>query len=169
MDCIKATKQDGASALLENIIDLAISLVGHGEAEEVEPLKKYLLDFASQAEADSVESLLQAIETSTDSIEQLIDPSKVNILTMHQAKGLSADCVFIPAAEDEYIPGRQISEPGLSDERLLLYVSMTRARRRLFISYSTRRYGQQQRSGRNPNTQIRELTRFLRDAPLHPH
>jgi DNA helicase-2/ATP-dependent DNA helicase PcrA len=84
---------------------------------------------------------------------------------MHKAKGLSADVVFIVGAEDEFIPGRN---EGLreGDERRLLFVSMSRARHWLFISYCEERTGRQAYLGRESGTSERTLTRFLRDAPI---
>ncbi|MBN1460437.1 MAG: ATP-dependent helicase [Armatimonadetes bacterium] len=155
-------------ATLSTAMDLVVCKIGVIDPEEVAIVREYLRQIAEESGCDSIAALSQAVETSNEDIEQLLDPVRVNILTMHQAKGLSADTVFIPGAEDEYVPGRQLQEPLLSDERRLLYVSMTRARKRLFISYCESRFGQQQRTGRNPDTRRRTLTRFLRDAPLHP-
>ena len=87
---------------------------------------------------------------------------------MHKAKGLTADTVIIVAAEDEHIPGRQTQEPQLGDERRLLFVSLTRAKHHLFITYCTKRLGQQRMLGRNTGRRDRTLTQFLRDTPLHP-
>jgi DNA helicase-2/ATP-dependent DNA helicase PcrA len=128
----------------------------------------YLNKIAGEGGSTDIESLLHAIETSRDDSEQSVDPRAVNILTMHKAKGLTAEAVFIAAAEDEYVPGRAATESEVGDERRLLYVSMTRARQLLSISYCAHRYGQQQRTGRNIHTGVRTLTRFLRDAPLRP-
>jgi superfamily I DNA/RNA helicase len=64
-------------------------------------------------------------------------------MTMHKAKGLSASAVFVVGVEDEYIPGRG----EVDEERRLLYVSLTRARKYLFITYCKNRVGQQRHSG----------------------
>jgi superfamily I DNA/RNA helicase len=63
-------------------------------------------------------------------------------MTMHGAKGLSAQVVFIPALEEEIFPGpwRQ-PFPGLILEAArLLYVSITRARAACVMSYATKRF-----------------------------
>jgi DNA helicase-2/ATP-dependent DNA helicase PcrA len=117
--------------------------------------------------ASSLRDLLDMLMESDSDIEQELEPGKVNVLTMHKAKGLTADVVFIAAAEDEHIPGKQETEPELGDERRLLFVSVTRARHRLQITYCDRRTGQQKMLGRSPGIQSRTLTRFLRDAPIH--
>lgn len=63
--------------------------------------------------------------------------TRVVIMTMHGAKGLNADAVFVPALEDQLIPNKWY-EP---EQRRLLYVSMTRAKRRLFLSWAWSRTG----------------------------
>jgi ATP-dependent DNA helicase UvrD/PcrA len=84
---------------------------------------------------------------------------------MHQAKGLSADAVFVVAAEDEYIPGRAAGD-ALGDERRLLYVSATRARHYLYFTHCRRRLGAQTHSARTAGNQARTLTSFLSGGPV---
>jgi DNA helicase-2/ATP-dependent DNA helicase PcrA len=62
-------------------------------------------------------------------------------MTMHGAKGLSADVVFIPGLEETVFPTvRQASKPGLVLEGArLLYVSLTRAKAAVFCSYTVGR------------------------------
>lgn len=115
----------------------------------------------------TVAGVLSGVEAANDDIEQDLQDGSVNILTMHKAKGLSADAVIVLAAEDEYIPGRAGGD-AQGDERRLLYVSLTRAREFLFITYCEGRPGAQRHSGRSPGQVTRSLTRFLRDGPLAP-
>lgn len=115
---------------------------------------------------DHVE-LLRMLSSSLEDEEQELDSESVNIMTMHKAKGLTASAVIIVAAEDEYIPGRQIGEKE-GDERRLLYVSLSRARHFLAVTYCERRIGQQRYTGRTSGQLRRTLTRFLRDAPVTP-
>ena len=64
---------------------------------------------------------------------------KVFLLTVHQAKGLEFDTVFIAGATDRQFPsGRSVKEGRLDEEQRLFYVAMTRARRRLFITHHRR-------------------------------
>ena len=65
----------------------------------------------------------------------------VNLLTYHRAKGLEWDAVFLPMLEDGTLPIRQAidDEAALAEERRLLYVGITRARRRLTLSWADRR------------------------------
>ncbi|OGE29750.1 hypothetical protein A2772_00465 [Candidatus Daviesbacteria bacterium RIFCSPHIGHO2_01_FULL_38_8b] len=135
------------------------------EREIKEQVKKYFLEILESQEKPDLESLIKIVSTSSDYIEQETKENAVNILTMHQAKGLSFDVCFIVGAEDEYIPGRDIGDKE-GDQRRLLYVSMTRARHKLFISYCNKRIGQQRYSGSNSSVEKRTLTRFLRDSKI---
>jgi DNA helicase-2/ATP-dependent DNA helicase PcrA len=113
-----------------------------------------------QGAYENLNQLLRAINVSLNNNEQDKDNDSINIMTMHQAKGLDADAVFIVAAEDEYIPGRASGE-RIEDERRLLYVSLTRARHFLYITHCQRRTGEQRHSGSTSGNQRRTLSRFL--------
>ncbi|MEA2519988.1 MAG: ATP-dependent helicase UvrD/PcrA, partial [Chloroflexota bacterium] len=65
----------------------------------------------------------------------------VNLLTYHRAKGLEWDAVFLPMLEEGTLPIRQAAddEAALAEERRLLYVGITRARRHLHLSWADRR------------------------------
>ena len=62
----------------------------------------------------------------------------MNLLTYHRAKGLEFDAVFLPRLLDKELPfrsGRAVADPV--EERRLLYVGITRARRHLYLSWPT--------------------------------
>jgi len=151
--------------LMDAVKTAAESLIEEGDLRE-----SVLLEFdraAEAFEATSMEELIRAIEVASDDIEQEIDAGAVNILTMHKAKGLTAEAVIIAAAEDQYIPGRAKGDE-IDDERRLLYVSLTRARHHLFVTYSDSRTGPQRHTGRDRGRINRSLSRFLIDCPHGP-
>jgi len=84
----------------------------------------------------------------------------VQLMTVHSAKGLEFDCVFISGLEEGLFPSeRSMSDPdGLEEERRLMYVAITRARKRLYLSYSQTRllHGQ---------TRYNLRTRFFDELP----
>ena len=151
--------------LMDRISLLAERLIY--DRERREEILIYLQEIIEILGAENLKQFLSSFSTSMGDKEQEIEIDKVNIMTMHKAKGLTADVVFIVAAEDEYIPGRQTGEK-VDDERRLLYVSLTRAKHLLFITYCHRRTGQQRHTGRVSGQLRRDLTRFLRDSPIRP-
>jgi DNA helicase-2/ATP-dependent DNA helicase PcrA len=65
----------------------------------------------------------------------------VQLMTVHSAKGLEFDCVFVSGLEEGLFPSeRSMADyEGLEEERRLMYVAITRARKRLYLSYSQTR------------------------------
>ncbi|MFL5929609.1 MAG: ATP-dependent helicase [Gaiellaceae bacterium] len=64
----------------------------------------------------------------------------VHLLTLHRAKGLEFDAVFIPRLQERELPAKQArTAPELAEERRLLYVGMTRAKRVLWLTWSGKR------------------------------
>ena len=133
--------------------------------EDVDDILEVIHDVIPEDAVASVDDLLHELTTPIRDAEQVRIEGKVNIMTMHQAKGLDADAVFVAAAEDEYIPGRAEGS-SIDDERRLLYVSLTRARSFLYITYCTRRTGGQRHTGRTSGSATRTLTQFLSGGPL---
>ena len=87
--------------------------------------------------------------------------ARVSLLTMHAAKGLEFPVVFVVGLEDGLMPlrwGGERDEAGEAEERRLLYVAMTRAEDRLFLSRSQRRLWRGQPRELPPSP-------FLRDLP----
>jgi DNA helicase-2/ATP-dependent DNA helicase PcrA len=81
------------------------------------------------------------------------EENAVNLMTIHAAKGLEFEVVFIPRLEEEILPHRSAleDESELEEERRLFYVAITRAKNELFLSYTRDK-------GRKPS-------RFLSDIP----
>jgi len=81
---------------------------------------------------------------------------KVNLMTIHQAKGLEFKCVIVPGLNEGILPHVNSLEQmimNLEEERRLMYVAMTRAMQRLLITYRKRQMGQP----------ITVASRFLRE------
>jgi DNA helicase-2/ATP-dependent DNA helicase PcrA len=85
---------------------------------------------------------------------------EVNLMTIHAAKGLEFDVVFIAGCEDGIIPHARSLEEGegsLEEERRLFYVAVTRARKRLFVSACLRRRKQNQTVECVPSPFLQEI------------
>ena len=86
-------------------------------------------------------------------------PDKIRIMTMHSAKGLEAKVVFIPALEDDLMPGEM---GNLEERRRLFYVSITRAKEILIMSWASQRTGREiHRAGGRMLGKIK--SRFLKE------
>jgi len=170
VDEIRAVIGDATSVLsadqLRDAIVAISRIVTRGNVDGIDEAAAYIATKARRGEIDSFEGLLSSLSIASQLTEQELVPGAVNMLTMHKAKGLTAKAVIVMACEDQYLPGRQQSVDQEGDERRLLYVSLTRARQKLVITYAQRRHGQQQHTGRDSGHLRRTLTRYLRDAQL---
>ena len=96
-------------------------------------------------EFDNLESFLEHVALAT-SIDQEWDGEKINMMTMHGAKGLEFDAVFLPGWEEGLFPHQKSIEEkgqnGLEEERRLAYVGITRAKKKAIISFSMNRFYQ---------------------------
>jgi DNA helicase-2/ATP-dependent DNA helicase PcrA len=138
------------------------------EDEEREGILEYCVNLIRETESETIKDFLTSLSSINQRIEQELATDKVNMMTMHKAKGLTSKAVIIIACEDEIIPGRQEGGDKVGDERRLLYVSLSRAKHFLAITYCNQRTGAQMHSGRSSGTPFRDLTRFLVDAPITP-
>ena len=95
---------------------------------------------------------------------------EVSLMTLHAAKGLEFDAVFLPGWEEGLFPSqRSIDElglVGLEEERRLAYVGITRARKRLFISYTANRQIHGLWQGSIPSRFIAELPKDNLDEDI---
>ncbi|MDR2778546.1 MAG: UvrD-helicase domain-containing protein [Rickettsiales bacterium] len=110
---------------------------GEGETrlENVKELVSTLEDFSNLGDFFEYVSLMGNDEDSNVS-------GAVNIMTIHSAKGLEFDVIFLPNWQEGVFPSpKSIEEKnGLEEERRLAYVAITRTKRKLYISYSKLRY-----------------------------
>jgi len=104
-----------------------------------------------------------ALLTDVDTYEESND--HVSLLTLHAAKGLEFPVVFIIGLEERILPHHlSLGETsGVEEERRLFYVGMTRAQKRLFLSYAESRsqYGTPQRGSRPPSRFLSEIPKEL--------
>ena len=127
--------ESGYSAMLKNKKDL-------DNENRLENIKELL---SAMKEFDNLESFLEHVSLAT-SVDQEWDGEKVNMMTMHAAKGLEFDVVFLPGWEEGLFPHQKSIEEkgqkGLEEERRLAYVGITRAKQKAIISFSMNRFYQ---------------------------
>lgn len=153
----------GAAADVATTIALIHDLVTRvlPAGNETAAVESELSGLVKLHQAVGVEGILRVIEDRGEELQQDLARASVNILTMHKAKGLTARCTIVAAAEDQLVPGNS----DVDEERRLLYVSLTRAVDRLVVTYTENRGGVQLFSGKDSGRPRRDLTQFLRDAP----
>ena len=90
---------------------------------------------------DILKKILQEITLKTENDgDERDDGNYVSVMTMHQAKGLEFRCVFVIGFEDTIFPNEKAVEEGqLEEERRLCYVSITRAKEKLYLTTSINR------------------------------
>jgi DNA helicase-2/ATP-dependent DNA helicase PcrA len=112
-----------------------------GRLENLKELVKALEEF------ESLPGFLEHVGLVMDNAADT-SADMVNLMTLHAAKGLEFDCVFLVGWEEGVFPSQRALEEGgntaLEEERRLAYVGMTRARRRCTVSFAANRrvYGQ---------------------------
>jgi DNA helicase-2/ATP-dependent DNA helicase PcrA len=120
--------ESGYSKMLKDKKDLE----SEGRLENLKELIRGMHDF------DNLQGFLEHVALAT-SIDQDWDGQKVNLMTMHAAKGLEFDAVFLPGWEEGLFPHQKsLEEKGdlaLEEERRLAYVGLTRAKKESFISF----------------------------------
>ena len=127
--------ESGYSLMLKNKKDLE----NENRLENIKELLNAMKEF------DNLESFLEHVSLAT-SIDQDWEGEKINMMTMHAAKGLEFDVVFLPGWEEGLFPHQKSIEEkgqnGLEEERRLAYVGITRAKKIANISFSMNRFYQ---------------------------
>ena len=127
--------ESGYSAMLKNKKDLE-------NENRLENIKELL---SAMKEFDNLESFLEHVSLAT-SVDQEWEGEKINMMTMHAAKGLEFEVVFLPGWEEGLFPHQKSIEEkgqsGLEEERRLAYVGLTRAKKKAIISFSMNRFYQ---------------------------
>lgn len=90
---------------------------------------------------DILEDFEQRIDSGELENKHKKEPKEVRVMSMHSAKGCEAPIVFIPALEDDVMPGNYAS--NIEEKRRLFYVSLTRAKVGIYLTWAKQRTGQE--------------------------
>lgn len=123
------------------------------EADDEPPVRTF--------QANSLPDFVEWVTLRTDMDTVAEDGEAITMMTIHAAKGLEFDCVFVAGMEESLFPHGNSSQDsqGLEEERRLAYVAITRARKKLYLTNALTRqiFGQ---SSANPPS------RFIGEIPL---
>ncbi len=133
-----------------------------GRIENLKELVGVAQEFEQRNPAGTLADFLEQVALVTEQDEYDEDEAAVTLMTLHNAKGLEFDVVFMVGMEDGVFPHyRSMGDAAeLEEERRLAYVGITRARRRLYVTHAWSRslFG-----GSNYNPP----SRFLNEIPAH--
>ncbi len=150
------------------------SLEGLGRLENLTALLDGIKEFSDFDEVDgplltedkSLASYLQNIALITDLDEDTSQKDYVTLMSVHSAKGLEFDAIFVVGLEENIFPSflSQDSREEIDEERRLFYVAITRARKYLTLSYAGSRYRYGKIVYNPPSRFIEEITEDLMDT-----
>lgn len=138
------------------------SIEAKARIENLEELSNAMTQFMKERTDGSLQSFLEemALVSDIDSLDE--SANSVTLMTLHVSKGLEYPYVFIVGVEENLFPSTRPSEEddeaSMEEERRLAYVGMTRARQRLFLTYTRSRkvWGQEQ---------FNPPSRFIKEIP----
>jgi DNA helicase-2/ATP-dependent DNA helicase PcrA len=133
---------------------------GEERWENIQELRTVARDYQSVGPEAALGAFLEGVALVSD-VDNLRDEiNAATLLTLHTAKGLEFEAVFVAGLEEGILPhSRSMDEPEeMEEERRLCYVGMTRAKSRLYLIHTFRRT-------RFGNPSLSEPSRFLRDIP----
>ncbi len=153
--------------LLDELLDKTgyrLSLQAQGvegkvRLENIEELKSNMVKYSEENPDGSLSGFLEEIALYTDLDSMNESDDRVTLMTLHSAKGLEFECVFIMGTEDNIFPSylSKQSEEELEEERRLAYVGITRAKKKLYITSSAERMLFGNTSRNLPSVFIKEL------------
>jgi DNA helicase-2/ATP-dependent DNA helicase PcrA len=147
--CIQQVAEDMDKMLphviLEQILDksgylAALALEGeegNERKENVQELISSMIQYENETDTPSLDDFLDGVSLMTDIDNYNADQDMVVLMTIHAAKGLEFHTVFLVGMEEGIFPGNQsiyASEKDREEERRLMYVGITRAKRKLYLT-----------------------------------
>ncbi len=169
---LRALEPDSIGDLLKEVLELTEYLEGHPpeERQDIQEVVDMLLGYAREYDRQHPDGDLMGFLEQAALVSDVdgwnAQAKAVPFMTLHSAKGLEFDAVFIVGMEEDLLPHRRAlddvvhggEQAALEEERRLFYVGMTRTRKRLFITHARQRtvQGRQQMVG---------PSRFLDELP----
>ena len=148
---------------LEELVNAAesfVSLEGFGRDAVALPVDELVADAETGETLSPLAAFLTHAALEAGDNQAQAGQDAIQLMTVHASKGLEFDCVFITGIEEGLFPheNSMSDRDGLEEERRLMYVAITRARKRLYLSHSQTRmlHGQ---------TRYNLKSRFLEELP----
>ncbi|NOX85042.1 MAG: UvrD-helicase domain-containing protein [Chlorobi bacterium] len=175
-DAFEVAKQIAGSSGLIRMYREEDTPEGISRVENIEELLNAIKEFvekgAEENEGDmshqgTLEEFMQDVALLTDADKDDEDTDKVSLMTIHAAKGLEFPYVFIVGLEENLFPSIQSigTRADLEEERRLFYVALTRAMKKVTLSYAESRYRWGEFSITEPSRFLDEIDESLIDKP----
>ena len=152
LEAERTIEAEGRIENLEELVSVAAEFDANRELEgesEVAPLEEFLAQISLVTEQDNIREA----------------ESLATLMSLHNAKGLEYDAVFIIGCEEGIFPhSRSLEEGNVEEERRLAYVGVTRARERLWLTYARRRSLHGGASWNLPSRFLKELPEAMIEA-----
>ncbi len=135
--------------------------------ENLEEFKSITASFEEQTGSVNLEDFLEEISLVADIEEHKESNDEVTLMTIHSAKGLEFDVVFLIGMEEGIFPHQNafVEENGIEEERRLCYVGITRAREKLYLTNAKRRMLYGRESINQPSRFINEIDeKYIEEA-----
>ena len=162
----KFSKEHSVPELIKHVLDSTSFLDQFAEKNEentsrlynISELKNSAEEFIKDNKGANLNDYLSSITLSSDT-DEINSDDAVSIATIHASKGLEFNCVFVAGLDEGIIPTpRSVgNDDEIEEERRLMYVAVTRAKERLYLTRATSRYMYGRREFMSPS-------RFLKDA-----
>ena len=111
--------------------------------ENIDEFVSSISDFCDRNENNSIKEFVEEVSLLTDIDRWNVNEQKLTLMTLHSSKGLEFENVYILGLEEGLLPLSHGEDDDIEEERRLFYVGLTRAIKKLTLSYSNmrRRYG----------------------------
>lgn len=171
---ISFSKENSVPDLLNHILKTTAFLDAFAEKSEENESKKYNIselcnsaeEFTKANVGSNLSDYLASVTLSTDT-DEINDGNCVTLATIHAVKGLEYDNVFIAGLDEKILPSARAyeGEESIEEERRLMYVAVTRARERLYLTRATSRYMYGRRDFMMPSRFLNEAKPVLATKP----
>ncbi|MGC8595776.1 MAG: ATP-dependent helicase [Candidatus Kryptoniota bacterium] len=145
---LRGLKEEGTTESLERIENIQEFISGIAEFQQENP-------------DSTLQEFLSEVSLVTDVDRWDTRQNSVTLMTIHSAKGLEFPVVFVSGLEEGLFPHSSKEDEELEEERRLFYVAITRAKKKVYLSYAKERYRYGRPTFQSPSRFISEIKRDL--------
>lgn len=170
LDGFTAFSDRGASALIDKVVEDTDFLEQFSERTDennakimnVSELKNSAVQFEKENDNLSLSDYLNSVTLSSDT-DAINTDDAVTVATIHASKGLEFKCVFVAGLDDGILPVSRSrdNDEDMEEERRLMYVAVTRAKERLYLTRATERFMYGKRERTSPSLFFNEARKVI--------